>query len=251
MKSGEVILKKEESIYQLIINRPKQLNSLNKNLINELNKVFNEIKDKNNIEALIITGSGDKAFIAGADISEMVNFTPEEARKFSREGQILFKKIKNLSFPVIAAINGYALGGGLELALACDIRLANQEAIFGLPETSLGIIPGFGGTKSLVDIVGIAKAKELIFTAKKIKSLEAKNIGLINELVEGELMERSFEIANTIIENSSYAVSSAKELVDNEIQMSMEEANFYEASKFGLTFSNEDQKRRMEDFLSN
>lgn len=200
-----------EFVATLTINRPQQLNALNKDTIAELSSALNIIQHNSNIRVVIITGSGDKAFVAGADIKEFINFTPEEGKALAKNGQdLLFDVIANFNKPVIAAINGYALGGGLELALACHIRIAAQNAKMGLPEVTLGLIPGYGGTQRLAQLVGKGKAYEIILSAKMLDATEAKNIGLINEITTPEnLLQQATNMANSIAKNSPNAIQNA------------------------------------------
>jgi enoyl-CoA hydratase len=200
-----------EFVATITICRPQQLNALNKATILELNNVLNQIQNDNNIRVVIITGSGDKAFVAGADIKEFIDFTPEEGKALAKNGQeMLFDKVANFSKPIIAAINGYALGGGLELALACHVRLASENAKMGLPEVTLGLIPGYGGTQRLAQLVGKGKAFEMILSAKMVDAAEAKNIGLINEITTVEnLIQQANELAKLMAKNSPNAIKNA------------------------------------------
>lgn len=204
-------LTQNEFVATLTITRPQQLNALNKATISEINSALNQIQNNNNIRVLIITGSGDKAFVAGADIKEFIHFTPEEGKALAKNGQdLLFDTIANFSKPVIAAINGYALGGGLELALACHVRLASENAKMGLPEVTLGLIPGYGGTQRLAQLVGKGKAFEMILSAKMVDAAEAKNIGLINEITTVDnLMHQANDLAKTMAKNSPNAIKNA------------------------------------------
>lgn len=239
-----VSVETSEGICTLTISRPEALNALNRSLLSDLNSAVDSIpKDAG---ALIVTGAG-KAFVAGADISEMANIAPKEAEEFAKFGQGVFSKIANLNIPVIAAVNGYALGGGCELALACDIRIASDRAKFGQPETGLGITPGFGATQRLPSIVGAAKAKELIFTGAVIDANEAFRIGLANKVVPAEkLMEEARLTAKAILEKGPIAISKSKQAIG---AYARPENGFeIEAKLFGECFGPE-QKEGMKAFL--
>jgi len=205
-----------DGICTITINRPNQLNALNKQTIAELSNYIGETEKNLNVKVIILTGAGEKAFVAGADIKEFANFSVEEGKNLAAKGQKkLFDKIENLSKPVIAAVNGFALGGGLELAMACHMRVASDNARMGLPETSLGVIPGYGGTQRLPQLVGKGRANEMIFTAKMIKADEALRIGLVNEIVpQAELLNTCNAIASAMAKNSSVAISYAIKAVN-------------------------------------
>ena len=211
MKRKNILFKVENGIGLIKINRPDQLNALNNETIEELHQQFEEINHNNNVKVIIIIGEGDKAFVAGADIKEFSNFSKEQGKKLAKNGQVkLFNLIENFSKPVIAAINGFALGGGLELAMACHIRVASENAKMGLPEVSLGLIPGYGGTQRLAQLIGKGKALELITTAQMINSNQALEFGLINHLVSQEnLIAKCFEISKQIMKNSPNAIAAA------------------------------------------
>lgn len=239
----------EQNYSVIMINRPRELNALNTDVLKELNQTLDMI-DLNRIRALIITGAGDKAFVAGADISEMHQLTKEEGETFSRLGNSLFRRIETFPIPVIAAVNGYALGGGCELALSCDIRICSENAVFGQPETGLGIIPGFGGTQRLSRIVGAGRAKEMIYTARKVKSDEAYRIGLVNAVYpREELMEQAMNTASRIARNAPIAVRVAKEAINSGLQTDIENGARIEERLFGSCFDTEDQKLGMSAFL--
>lgn len=202
---------------QLItINRPNQLNALNKQTIQELHDALKAAASNNAVKAVIITGSGEKSFVAGADIKEFAHFSVEEGARLAAEGhRLLFDYIQNFRKPVIAAVNGFALGGGLELAMACHIRYASDTARMGLPETSLGVIPGYGGTQRLAQLIGKGHAMEMIFSAKMIKAAEALHLGLVNKVVpHGELVAACFDLADTFHKNSSVAIGYAIDAVN-------------------------------------
>ena len=211
MDYQNILIKKNESVQIITINRPKQLNALNKQTINELNTAILKAEKDASVRVIVITGAGEKAFIAGADIKEFASFSKEEGRKLSKEGhKKLFNLIEKLSKPVIAAVNGFALGGGLELAMAAHIRVASENALLGLPEVSLGVIPGYGGTQRLAQLAGKGKAMELITTASMISSNEALKIGLVNHVVDQtELMPFCLKIARKICKNSPNAIQNA------------------------------------------
>ena len=199
----------EVGICILTINRPEKLNALNHQVLDELDKAIQEIVSKKEIKALIITGAGDKAFVAGADIKELRVLTPSEAQALSARGQKIFQIIEDLTIPVIAAVNGYALGGGCELAMACHIRIGSQKAVLGLPEVSLGLIPGYGGTQRLTLLTGRAKALELIMTGGFVKAEEAFRIGLLNQIAEENVVEAAKKMLNIILKQSSLAIKNA------------------------------------------
>lgn len=245
-----LLLEVNSRIGLLTINRPKALNALNSELLTELNQVVEEIRTNDEIGVVIITGAGGKAFVAGADIKEMAAKNPIEGQEFSELGNTVFKSISNLKQPVIAAVNGFALGGGLELALAADIRIGTKNATVGQPEVGLGIIPGFGATQRLSRTVGLAKAKELILTARNIEADEALQIGLFNTVIEqDELMKTAKEMARQILENAPLAVQYSKAVIDEGYDMPLEQAITLEENTFGLLFSTEDQKEGMSAFL--
>jgi len=245
-----VILKIEGAIAEITINRPKALNALNTQTLKELGAVIDELAEKQEIRVIILTGAGEKAFVAGADIAEMQNKTPIEARNFARLGQKIFSAIENMPQVVIAAVNGFALGGGCELAMACDIRLASTKAKFGQPEVSLGIIPGFAGTQRLPRLIGKGLAKELIYTGDMIDAQEAYRIGLVNKVYEPEdLLNKAREMAHKIISRGPNAVSFAKLAINTGLNMDDESAYKYEAEVFGLCFTTEEQKEGMTAFL--
>lgn len=244
-----VLFKKDKNIAVLSINRPEALNALNSYLLDEIDRVIDMVIDDDQVHILIITGEG-RAFVAGADISEMKDMDVFEARKFADKGLKLFRKIELMEKPVIAAVNGFALGGGCELAMCCDLRIASTEAKFGQPEVGLGIIPGFAGTQRLSRIIGLGKAKELIFTAEVIDAEEAYRIGLVNKLVPGDkLMDEAIAMANKIVSKGQIAVRFAKVAINRGIETDIETAMDIEKDLFGLCFATEDQKEGMEAFL--
>lgn len=249
MEFENILIEKEDNIAILSFNRPKVLNALDSEVLCELDKAIDNIKNDDDIYVLIITGKG-KAFVAGADISEMKDKTPEEGRIFGDLGSKVFRKIELMEKPVIAAVNGFALGGGCELAMSCDIRMASDKAKFGQPEVGLGITPGFAGTQRLSRLVGVAKAKELIFTGNVINSEEAYKIGLVNHVVKlDELMKETLKIANKIASNGQIAVKYSKSAINRGVEVDFDSGNEIEKMLFGLSFATEDQKEGMEAFL--
>lgn len=249
LKNVSVELLKENKIAIVTINRPKVMNALNSQTLNELDIVFDELNINDNVFCVIITGQG-KAFVAGADIAEMKDLNAVEGRKFGIFGNKVFSKIENMDKAVIAAVNGFALGGGCEIAMACDFRIASTKAIFGQPEVSLGITPGFGGTQRLARLVGIAVAKQLIFTGEIIKADEALRIGLVNKVVEPEtLMDEVKMIANTIAAQAPIAIKLSKAALNKGMQCDIGTAVAYESEVFGQCFATQDQKEGMSAFL--
>lgn len=237
-----------EGICVLTISSPGTLNALNSAILGELNAFVGSI-DLSSLRVLIITGEG-KSFVAGADIAQMSSLNEQEAFEFGKQGAGVFKKIEELDIPVIAAINGFALGGGCELALSCDIRIASQKASFGQPEVNLGIIPGFSGTLRLTKIVGQGYAKELIYTGKRIFADEALRIGLVNSVVAPEeLMNAAFEMAENIISSAPIAVKYAKKCINGNYSLSTDDAISLENRYFSKCFSTSDQKEGMSAFL--
>lgn len=239
-----------ERVATVTISRPEALNALNSKLLDELKSAFESLEADVQVRVVIVTGSGDKAFVAGADIAEMKDMTPMQARQFSRKGQALMFLIENLRKPVIAAINGYALGGGCELAMACDIRIASDKARFGQPEVGLGIPPGFGGTQRLPRLVGEGMAKMLIFTGKMIDAQTAEKIGLVDMVVpHGELMDRAREVARSIAEKAAPAVLMAKDAIRRGLDVDLSTGCSYETEVFALCFATSHQKEGMSAFL--
>ena len=245
-----ILIQKTAALAQITINRPKKLNALNKATIHELHKAFDALESDVNIKAIILTGSGEKAFVAGADISEFAHFTADEGATLAREGQeILFNFIENLATPVIAAINGFALGGGLELAMACHFRIASDNAKMGLPEVSLGVIPGYGGTQRLPQLVGKGKAMEMIMTAGMISAEDAKNCGLVNHVTtQEELMLLVEKIASKILRNSPVAISAAILAVNANFEDGVNGFDT-EINAFGDCFGTEDFREGTTAFL--
>ncbi|MBL0385364.1 enoyl-CoA hydratase/isomerase family protein [Tumebacillus sp. ITR2] len=234
----------------ITLNRPKSLNALNSSLLRELGHLLDEIKTNDDIRAVIITGTGEKAFAAGADISEMQPMTAIQGRKFSADGMDSITKLETLPQPTIAAVNGFALGGGCEVVLACDMRIASTNAKFGQPEVNLGVTPGFGATQRLPRLVGAGIAKELLLTGDVIGAERAHQIGLVNHVVEPEnLMEKAIEIATKIAGKGQLSVRMTKQGVNEGMNMDVERGLQYETELFALSFSTEDQKEGMQAFL--
>lgn len=233
----------------LTINRPKALNALNSAVLDELNETIDSI-DLNEVRALIITGAGEKSFVAGADIGEMSTLTKAEGEAFGKKGNDVFRKIETLPIPVIAAVNGFALGGGCEISLACDIRICSENAVFGQPEVGLGITPGFGGTQRLARTVGVGMAKQLIYTARNIKAPEALRIGLVNAVYPiEELMGAAKKMASIIASNAPIAVRNCKKAINDGLQMDIDSGIEIEEKLFGDCFETEDQRYGMAFFL--
>ena len=239
----------ENGIEVLTISAPKSLNALNSSILKELDHFLDNISS--DVRVLIITGDGEKSFVAGADISEMQNLNAEEGETFGRLGAQVFRKIETLDIPVIAAVNGFALGGGCELAMACDIRICSDNAKFGQPEVGLGIIPGFSGTYRLAKLVGMGYAKEMIYTGKAIRADEALRIGLVNAVYpQAELMEQAKAMAAKICAMAPIAVRYAKQCINAEYDLDADAAIAYENKIFGQCFATEDQKEGMTAFLT-
>jgi len=248
MSYENILLKKEDKLSIITINRPESLNALNAKTIQDISAALDEVNSDPSCRVVILTGSGEKSFVAGADIKEFSEFGQEKAEELARNGQnTLFNKIENMSKPVIAAVNGFALGGGLELAMACHIRYASENARLGLPEVTLGLIPGYGGTQRLPKLIGKGLANELIFSAKMITAQKAKEIGLVNEVYPiNELLTKTRELADTIAHNSPMAISKAIHAVN----LSDTDKGFdTEIKYFGELFELEDKKEGVSAFL--
>ena len=245
-----LIYEKKESIGVLTINRPQRMNAISNELTSELKKFLDEIENDDKLRVLVITGAGDKAFVAGADINELVDRDALIGRRVSRQRQEIFSRIENLHVPAIAAINGYALGGGLELALACSIRVCSDKAQFGAPEVKLGIIPGDGGTQRLPRLVGLGRAMEMILTGDFIDAEEAYRIGLVNKIVpHEELMEKTMELAKKIASRPPLAVRYAKETVNKSLEGSTVSGFALESFLHALSCTTEDKKEGVSAFL--
>lgn len=248
MNYENILLQTEERISIITINRPESLNALNAKTIQEISNALDQLNSDSSCRAIVITGSGEKSFVAGADIKEFSDFGQEKAEELARNGQnSLFNKIETLSKPVIAAVNGFALGGGLELAMACHIRYASENAKLGLPEVTLGLIPGYGGTQRLPKLVGKGLANEIIFSAKMIPAQRAKEIGLVNDVFAiEELLIKTKELAKTIANNSPMAISKAIQAVN----LSDTDKGFEtEIRFFGELFDMEDKKEGVSAFI--
>lgn len=251
MNYSHLLVEKDGPVALLTINRPDKLNALNREVINQLSDCFQELNNDLTIRAIILTGAGEKAFVAGADIAEFADYTVEEGKRLSADGHDkLFDLVENLNTPVIGAINGFALGGGLELAMSCHMRVASTNARMGLPEVSLGVIPGYGGTQRLGQLVGKGKALEMITTAQMIKADEAHRLGLVNHVVEQpELMDKCREIAALLLKNSPIAIAYAMKAVNAGFR---DGVNGYEKEieLFGEAFGTEDFKEGTQAFLN-
>ena len=249
MEYKKLIIQDNGAVRVIKINNPEALNALNTAILKELDAAFTEVAEDNGILAVVLTGEG-RAFVAGADISEMKSKNAIEGEIFGKLGASVFRKIELLPKPVIAAVNGFALGGGCELAMSCDIRLASAKAKFGQPEVGLGITPGFSGTQRMPRLIGMGKAKELIYTADIIDAAEAYRIGLVNHVYEPEaLMEEAMKMAEKIASTAPIAVKNSKEAINRGIQTDMDSAVAIEAYLFGLCFASEDQKEGMTAFF--
>ncbi len=246
----ELIRYEEKGQYAVLsIQRERALNALNSAVLEELDQTLDAI-DTDQVRCLIITGAGPKAFVAGADIGEMSALTKAEGEAFGKKGNDVFRKLELLPIPVIAAVNGFALGGGCELAMSCDIRICSENAVFGQPETGLGITPGFGGTQRLARLVGPGMAKQMIYTARNIKADEAYRIGLVNAVYpQGELMEAAEKMAAAIAKNAPIAVRNCKKAIREGMEVPMDQAVRIEEKLFGDCFETQDQKYGMAFFL--
>lgn len=239
-----------DRILVLTIDRPKVLNALNARTVEEIHAVFDEARVDASIGAVIVTGAGEKAFVAGADINELAQKNPQTGKETSERGQYVLSRIERFPKPVIAAVNGFALGGGCELALACHVRIASENAKLGLPEVSLGIIPGYGGTQRMVRLLGKGRALEMIMTGDMVKADEAARIGLVNHVVPSDqLMTRCEEMARKILERGPLAVQAAIEAVNFGFDMSQPDGEQLEATLFGLLCATADTKEGMSAFI--
>lgn len=242
-------IEQKQAVTVLTISAPKSLNALNSIVLGELDDALTHLTEETRV--LIITGDGEKSFVAGADISEMAGLNEAEGFDFGKKGADVFRRIETLPIPVIAAVNGFALGGGCELAMACDIRICSSNAKFGQPEVGLGIIPGFSGTYRLAKLVGMGMAKQLIYTGKPIKADEALRIGLVNAVYEQpELMDAAMQMAESICANAPLAVAYAKQCINEEYDLNADDAVAFENKMFGRCFATEDQKNGMKAFLN-
>ncbi|MEG0495044.1 MAG: enoyl-CoA hydratase-related protein [Eubacterium sp.] len=244
-----VKFEQENAVGIITIDREKAMNALNSEVLDDLNKTIDAV-DLGVVRCLIITGAGQKAFVAGADIGEMSSLTKAEGQAFGEKGNAVFRKIETLPIPVIAAVNGFALGGGCELSMSCDIRLASENALFGQPEAGLGITAGFGGTQRLARLIPVGKAKEMLYACSKVKAPEALQLGLVNAVYPAdELMPAALKLAGKIASNAPIAVRNTKKAINEGLQVDMDQAIALEAVEFGGCFESEDQKEGMAAFL--
>jgi enoyl-CoA hydratase len=250
--TGELVrAETRDGVRTLTVDRPEKMNALNAAVLEALDARIREAEADGALRCLIVTGAGEKAFIAGADIGELVKLTPLDGREHARRGQAVVERIESLSIPTIAAINGYAYGGGLELALACTLRVASENARMGLPETSLGILPGYGGTQRLARLLGTSRAAELILTSEKgITAADAGRLGLVNRVVPaGQALAAAMDLAQAIVKNGPVACRYALEAIRRGSEMPLSEGLAYEATLFGLCASTQDMKEGMTAFL--
>lgn len=246
---NDLAYKQEDNVGIITINRPQALNALNSEVVSELTTLLRELSVLH-LRCLIITGSGEKSFVAGADISEMKDMTAVEAKQFSEAGNIMMQLVEEFPIPVIAAVNGFALGGGCELALSCDIRVCSENAVFALPEVSLGILPGYGGVQRLSRTIGLGLAKELAFTTRQVKAEEAQRIGLVNKVVpQSELMGEVLKLAQKISSNAPVGVRAVKKVANASVGLSLKEMVGLEIPLFSECFTTTDQKEGMTAFL--
>ena len=244
-----VLYEVKDNVAVITINRPEALNALNSEVLDELNSVIDGI-DISVVRAVVLTGAGEKSFVAGADIGEMSSLTKAQGEAFGKKGNDVFRKLETLPVPVIAAVNGFALGGGCEISMSCDIRICSDNAMFGQPEVGLGITPGFGGTQRLARTVGVGMAKQLIYTARNIKADEALRIGLVNAVYpQAELMEQAMKLATTIAANAPIAVRNCKKAINDGLQVDIDRALEIEEELFGDCFETYDQTEGMANFL--
>lgn len=250
MSDANLLLEKDGAVAIITFNNPKALNALTVATFNGLETMLAELEADSSVRVIIVTGAGEKAFIAGGDISHLASLDADGAREFALLAQRVISKLENLAKPVIAAVNGYCLGGGNELAMGCDIRIAAASARFGQPEVKLGIIPGFAGTQRLVRLVGKGAAKEMIFSGEMIDAQEALRIGLVNRVVADEqLMDAAKGLASKMCDKSASAIKLSKEAIDNGAELDFERAARYEADLFGLSFTTADCKEGISAFL--
>lgn len=250
MPFEHILYEAAEGIARLTINRPEKLNTLNARVMSELDDAFAAIEADASVRALILTGAGEKAFVAGADIQELAEQNALEAQRMSLRGQRIFRRLETMAKPSVAAINGYALGGGLELALCCTLRVASPNARLGLPEIKLGLLPGYGGTQRLPRLIGKGRALELMLTGEPVDAAEAHRIGLVNHVVpQAELMEFSSALVKKILENAPVAGGLILQAVETGLGSGLEEGLRFEAAAFGLTASTEDRREGVRAFL--
>ena len=250
MPDSILLLEKDAAIATITFNKPKALNALTLEMFTELERLFDELESDTEVRVIILTGAGDKAFVAGGDISHLASLDADGARQFALLAQRVIDRIETFPKPVIAAINGYCLGGGNELAMGCDLRIAADSAKFGQPEVKLGIIPGFAGTQRLSRLIGKGRAKEMIFTGEMIDADQACRIGLVNRVVaKDRLMEEAKALAMKMCDKSASAISLSKDAIDNGLEMDFARAARYEADLFALSFTTADCKEGISAFL--
>jgi enoyl-CoA hydratase len=250
MENKNILCDITDGVARVTVNRPGSLNALNSEVLGELECTLYQVEQDQRAQVVIITGAGEKAFVAGADIKEMAAMSSFEGHQFALKGQRVMLLIEKMSKPVIAAVNGYALGGGLELALACDVIYASENAKLGFPEVTLGIIPGFGGTQNLARLIGPNRAKEMVLSGRMIPAQKALAWGLVNEVFPpGELLGKVMELAGEIAKNGRLGVGYAKNAIVNGLNMTKEDGFRYESSLFGVLFATEDQKEGMGAFV--
>ncbi len=250
LENKSVLIEVQGALGLLTINRPSRLNALNQELLDELSAALTALEGNAEVRVVVITGAGEKSFVAGGDIREMMNLDPKGGEEFSRKGQEVLLKMERMSKPVIAAVNGYALGGGLELAMACDFIYASENAVFGLPEVTLGVIPGFGGTQNLSRLVGPNKAREMIFSGSVLSAQQAVQWGIVNQVFPAnDLLVRVKEIAQRIALHGGRAIAAAKQAIRTGLDLPKEEGFHHERSVFASLFATEDQKEGMQAFI--
>ena len=249
MPYANITVEKADGIAVVAVNRPKVLNALNPETLQELLSAFMDVESDDAVAVAILTGAGDKAFVAGADISRMPDMTPLDGLRFAQLGQLLSQFMEGMTKPIIAAVNGFALGGGTELAMACDFIYAAKTARFGQPEINLGIIPGFGGTQRLPRLIGLARAKELVITGDIISAAEAFRLGLVNKLVDGDVMAAAKETAKKIAAKGRVAVALAKGAMNRGMDVDLKDALYMELQAFGLVCSTQDKNEGTRAFL--
>jgi enoyl-CoA hydratase len=250
MSYENIIFEDIEGIATITFDRPKALNALNDHLLDEFSAALDDIEADEDIRVLILTGSGEKSFVAGADITELATFNTLQGKLFSRKGQLIIGRLQELAIPVIAAVNGFALGGGSEIALACDFIYASENAMFGLPEITLGIIPGFGGTQRLPRLIGSNRAKEMIFTGKLIPAAEAKEIGMVNRVMPQEsLMEETISTAKAIATKGKVSLRAAKQAINSGLNVDLATGCRIEVDAFAICMASQDGKEGTQAFI--
>jgi len=250
MTYDHIIFEEVDGIVTITFNRPKALNALNSNLLREFSHALDGIFESQAVRVLILTGAGDKSFVAGADITELATFDPLGAKAFAQMGHDTINKLQSLPIPVIAAVNGFALGGGTEIAIACDFIYASENASFGQPEINLGLIPGFGGTQRLPRLIGKNRAKELILTGKMLPAVDAKEMGLVNKVCSHDtLMDEVLKIAKTMASKGKVSLRAAKEAVNSGMDVDLKTGCMYEIDAFALCMASEDSKEGTSAFL--